>query len=407
MNKKVEALKAEFDKITESVAAIHNRALESNTDLTEQDEQDIATMLTRADEIKPLVEAELTRANKLTDVAAVFARVNGVTASAKEDAPKADAKKYMSTLIRSHLGDRNASEHLRALDVVESGTSAGLIPYTIQGDIINFSRARRQTINSLQNFPVPNGSSFKRRVLTSGTTMVDAQGSENTEVATGYPTVAYVDVTPATYAGGIRLSLQALNDTSPNAADLWLQDVTTAYANKTNTVVAAALKAAATTTASCNVSGATASSVMRALMTASDLVLSNYGEEADTIWVSTDVKTWLATLAGSDGHLVFPIINPNNRDGSVARVGSLNSGLTIGGLNVVVEPHFASSTFIVGNSRGGEVYESMYPTIEAWNVPTLAKEIAIAGELATYFRAEAFVEMVDNDGSIGATPNFG
>jgi len=412
MNKKLDTLRAEFDKITESVTEIHNRALTNGADLTEQDEQDIAVLMTRADEIKPMVEAELQRATKLNDLASVFARAQGVKPASADNAPVATdkhdrAKDYLVTLLRSKVGIEGASEHLRALDVVTSATSAGAIPYTIQGDIIDFSRARRQTINSLQHFPVPSGTSFKRRVLATGTTVVGAQGNESTEVATGSPVLSYVDVTPATYAGGIRLTLQALNDTTPNAADLWLSHAVTHYANVTNTAVAAALKAAATTTASCNVSGATASTVLRALMGASDTILSAYGEEADTIWCSTDVKTWLATLAGSDGHLVFPIIAPNNRDGSVARIGSLNSGLTIGGLNVVVEPHFASSTFIVGCSKGGEVYESMYPSIEAWVVPTLEKEIAIAGELATYFRAEAFVEMVDNDGSSAATPNFG
>lgn len=402
MSKKLDTLKAEFEQINSAVSAIHNRADTEARDLTEQEEADVNSLLNRATEIKPLVESEIAQATKLNDVASIFARANGTT----EVATKTEVVKA-SDYVRAAVGDQGAATKVRALDVVTSSTSAGLIPYTIQGEIIDFTVARRQTINSLQYFPVPNGSSFKRRVLATGTTVVGAQGSESSEVATGSPTLTYVDVTPATYAGGIRLTLQALNDTTPNVADVWLAHATKHYANVTNTVVAAALKAAATTTASCNVSGATASTVMRALMGASDTILAAYGEEADTIWCSTDVKTWLATLAGSDGHLIFPILNPANRDGTVARVGSLNSGLSIGGLNVIVEPHFASSTFIVGCSKAGEVYESMYPRIEAWVVPTLEKEFAIAGELATYFRAEGFVEMVDNDGNSSATPNFG
>lgn len=407
MSRKLDTLRAEFDQIKTAVEQIHNRATSEARDLTDSEDTDVSTLLARADELKPLIEKEVADASKLNDVAAIFARANGTTNTpVATETP--DKKLAMVNFIRSYAkGEANALEHLRALDVVNSATSSGSIPYTIQGGIIDFTQAPRKTIDSLQHFPVPNGSSFKRRVLTGDSTAIAAQGSESAEIASGNPTLAYVDVTPATYAGGVRLTLQALNDTTPGAAALWLEHAFKQYAKKTNTVVAAALKAAATTTGTLNNSGATAGTITDALYKAADTVYSACGQEADTIWVSLDVKTWLASRVDSQGSLIFPQLQASNRNGTVDRVGALNSGLSIGGLNIVSEPHFASSTFIVGCSQYGEVYESMYPTLEAWVVPTLEKEIAIAGELATYFRSEGFVRLVDNDGNSAATPNFG
>lgn len=406
MHKKLEDLRAEFDKVKSAVEEIHNRATTEQRDLSEQEDADVNTLLTRADELKPLIEAEVNKVNKLNDVAGVFARVNGATEtrSTKEVDKKVATVNFIRAFAR---GESNAYDHLRALDVVNSATSAGSIPYTITGGIIDFTQAPRKTIDSLQHFAIPNGSSFKRRVLTGDSTAIAAQGAESTEIASGNPTLAYVDVTPATYAGGVRLTLQALNDTDPNAASLWLSHAFKQYARRTNTVVAAALKSAATTTGTLNNSGATAGTITDALYKAADTIYNACGQEADTIWVSLDVKTWLASRVDSSGALIFPQMQAMNRNGSVDRVGALNSGLSIGGMNVVVEPHFANSTFIVGCSQFGEVYESMYPQLEAWVVPTLEKEIAIAGELATYFRSEGFVRLVDNDGNSAATPNFG
>ena len=403
MSKKLENLRAEFDQITKAVESIHNRATSEDRDLSETEDADITKLYARADELKPQIETEVANANKLSDVASIFARANGTADKPQNSKPEVKPSEY---LLRALNGTQVVDDKIRALDVVESGTSAGLVPYTIQGGIIDFFTAPRQTIDSLTRFPVPNGSSFKRRVLARGTTVVGAQGSENSEVATGSATVTYVDVTPATYAGAIRLTIQALNDTTPNVEDIWMGYVAKEYAVATNTVVAAALRTAATYEVTCNNASATAGTVMYAIMAAADTVYSAYGQEADTIWVSQDTKSWLAALIGSDGHLVFPMLNPQNRDGSTGNIGSLTSGLSIGGLKVVVDPHFASSTFIVGCSAAGEVYESMYPTIQAWVPSTLAKEVAIAGELATYFRSEGFVKLVDRDGNAAATPNW-
>lgn len=407
MSKKVEALATEFEQIKTSVANIHNRAETESRDLTESEEADVTTLLARADQIKPLVEAEVAQETKLNDVAAIFARANRTNGTVENGSAKLNPAEYMFNYIRSlHPLGQHDEQINRALAVGSSSVAPGLLPYTVQGDIIKFVDAQRRTIDSLPHFPVPTGASFLRRVFTTGA-VVAAQGSENTEIASGYPTVSYVTVNHATYAGGLRITLQADNFTDPSLGNIWLQDISEQYAIKTDTVVAAALKAAAVTTVPLPVSGATPQRVMQAIMTAADTVWSASKSEADTIWCSVAVKTWLATLVDSNGQFAFPMLAPSNRDGSMGQVGSLNSGLSIGGLRLVVDPLFASETFIVGAAKYGEVYESMYPMLAASVPSTLSREVAIAGELGTYFRSEGFVELVDTDGIVGATPNFG
>ena len=408
MHKKLEDLRAEFDKVKSAVEDIHNRATTESRDLSEQEDVDVNTLLARADELKPLIEAEVNKVNKLNDVAAVFARVNGTTETRaqKEEESKLNAREYLFHYVRAHALGSQAQDSQRALAVASSSSAAGLLPYTIQGDIIKFAYTQRKTIESLRYFPVPDGNQFYRRVFTSGAS-VQAQGSENTEVASGIPSVSYVTVPHSTYAGGARFTLQALNFTDPTLFDVTMQDIADQYAIRTNTVVASALRTAATTVQPLANSGATGGSVVRAIMTAADTVFNNCKREADTIWVSLAVKTWLASLADSTGRPIFPSIGAQNTMGTQDNISALNAGLSIGGLRVVVDPHFASETFIVGCSQFGEVYESMYPTLQAWVPSTLGQEVAVAGELGTYFRSEGFVRLLDSDGNSAATPNFG
>lgn len=399
---KLDNLRAQFEEIKGAVDEIHNRAVAEGRDLTDDENATADELMTRANALKPEIEKAVAAQKSMDDTAALLAKVNqrAYVAPAKES--KTDAGEIATLKLRAILGDQEASQKVRALDVVSSSTSAGLLPYVIIGDTIAFFDAERRVIDSLNYQTIPDGKPFKRRVQSNGTTVVATQGSQNTEVASGYATVSYVDVTPATYAGGFRYTIQADAFTNPSALAVETKHLADNYALETDKAVAAAFKTAATNTATLAYSGATPQTVMTAIMGAADSVYSASKTEADTIWMSPTVKTWLACLVGSDGQFAFPMLAPNNRDGSINNATSLHSGLSIGGLRVVVSPNFASGTLIVGNSKWGEVYESMYGYLTSIDAPKLAKDIVLAGELATYFRAEGFIKLVDN----GATPVF-
>lgn len=406
----IQTKEAEFDEVRSAIEAISTRATAEGRDLTDDEVTESDALFVRANSIKATLEAEYAKRKALADTAATFgkfANLPAAPASVRAEGIKDPAEWFMHYCRANGRMQDQAS--VRALATVTSSQSPGLLPYTIQGDIIKFVDAQRRTIDSLNYFSMPAGATFKRRVQ-SGAGSVDSHAEGTADLTSGQVTVSYVDVTPTVYAGGIKLNLESDWYTSPEAAALNFQSIVEQYAIKTNTVVAAALKSAASSTVPCPVSGATPQSVIKAIMTAADLVYANSKQEADTIWCTPDVKTWLATLVGSDGQFAFPMLSANNRDGSADRIGSLNSGLSIGGLRLVVDPMFPSSdprTFIVGSSKFGEVYEETFGTIEAYTPSSLQREIVLAGRLATYFRSEGFIKLVDTDGNTGATPNFG
>lgn len=416
MNTRLEALRAAFNDAKASYDSLVERA--SSPDLSDDERAELETQIdeahSRAIALKPQIDKELQRNDDLSSVASLFAKVPVSPVSTPAPVARAtgnpvkESGDYAFNFVRTLFANTpyaNGDQLSRALSVVNSSASPGLLPYSIVGDIIKFTDARRYAIDSLNLFPVPAGGAFKRRVYSSSTGIV-APSPENTDLgANGYPTVDYVDVSTATYAGGVRITLEADNFTDPSAGDLLLNDLYEQYAIKTDTVVAAALKAAATVSQPLPVSGATPKTFMDSVMYAADYVYSQCKKRADTIWCTPDVRRFIATLCGSDGHFAFPFENPQNRDGGADGV-AWQAGLHVGELRVVVEPNFASSTFIVGCSQFGEVYESMFGVLSATQPSTLSREVALAGRLGTYFRSEGFVEMVDTDGSSSATPNF-
>lgn len=404
-------LESEWDNTVEQIEGLKVRASEAEDGkLNDEDQANYDALIVRATELKPQIENLRKQDELLNSVAKASAPVvDGDQKVRASDAPK-DAGEFMFHFLRSmptqHFDQKSQDMVYRALDTVDSTSNPGLLPYTIQGGIIRFVDAGRPCIDSLQNFPLPPGSSFKRRVETGAANgpQVAVQASEGAEIASGFPTVAYVDVDHSTYAGGLNLTLQAEAFTNPSVAQQNLRSLAEQYAIVTETAVAAALKTAASAVQTAGDSTDTPGEILEDIYEAADLVWQNSKTQADTIWVDTTTRRWLATRVGSDGHPAFPTINPYNRMGTGADANT-HAGPSIAGLRVVTVPNFATDTFIVGASRYGEVYESMYPQLEAVAPSTLTRQIAMAGELGTYFRSEGFCTIVDADS--GATPNFG
>lgn len=412
MTPKIEKLQKEFDEAKASLETLRSRSAEDITD-ADAHNKEYETALSRAESIKASLEAELKAVKTLDSTASLFAELNGL--SKAEEAVKVrgaakDSGDWFFHYLRSRDNADSREVLSRSATLVTSTTSSGLIPYAISGDVTRYKDAERYLMNAFGVQSVVNGQGWRVRTESGGVT-VAAQANEGDDVG-GSNTLAvvYETVTPATYAGSIKLSLQAMNDTTPGAAELNMASLVREYAIKTDTVVCAAFKAACSYTGSWNVNdinttaATAAQKILEALYGAADSVYSNSGSHADTLFLSPDVRRWLATRVDTTGAPVFPMLNPSNRNGTAGGA-NWNDGIQIAGLDVVIDPRFATSTAIVGARRYGQVYESMYPTISAWTPSTLTQEIAYAGELATRFDAKGFIKILDIDGNSGATPN--
>lgn len=401
MNPHINALTAQHTEVKE---AIDEYMVRANGTLTTDEETEVDELYVRAGELKAKIEKAIQNAQNITP--AVIPASHTITGSPtpfdlhypnKLDKDKiSDA---LFTFVRAGMGNPQAQIKIRALAEVESTDSAGSLPFTIQSGIIRFVDSRRRVIDSLTHFALPAGASF-RKIVESGDAAVAEQVDEFDEIVSSTGSLSFVEVGNKRYAGGIRISLDALEVPEPNAEELWTKLVFERYAKVTDIAVAVAMKAAASTTATL-ASSSTPAQVIAAVFAAAETVETNSKKEANAIWITPGIRTWLATLTYDSGEPAFPILGPTNRDGTVGSA-STYSGINIAGLPVVVAPNFAGGTFVVGNGSFGEVYESMSPTLTAWDVSHLAKEIGISGRLGTYFRPEGFVRLVDN----AATPVF-
>lgn len=407
MNPRLDALQKQFDQAAELISTINTRATDAGrTELDETEQADYDKALERANDLKARIEKEKATDTLFANVAkantVVIETGTEVVTRATEITLK-DAADFALTQLGASLPTAQASQaamKLRTLTSVTSASSSGSLRENIVGDIIRFVDAKRRTVDSFGVTQMPAGADFTVLVQGTHTNTVAIQANEGDAITSNaMPTLTKVTVNHDTYAGGAAMTLQSLYFPVPNSAELWAQVAAEDYAMKTDAVVCAAFKAAATNTLS--YAATTGESLINALGEAALGVYTESKAEADTIWMTPDVANWLRGIHLDSGEPYFPMINPMNRDG-VSPGFDTFKGVQIGGLDVVIDPNFATSTFIVGARRYGRVYEFMYPELQAWDIEHLLKYVAIAGELGTYFRPEGFVKLIDSD---GATPN--
>lgn len=291
----------------------------------------------------------------------------------------------------------------RDLSVVTSSLAPGLLPYTVSDVIYNFSDATRYFINTVGHNPVPPGASWRYRVETDASSGgVAKQNTENTEVATATLDVQYVEVGHDTYAGAIRVTVQADAFTDPDAAERNMAMIARRYAKVTEAaVVAAFINALDDQWEVDSLSSASEwKDIAGAVLDASDKVYANSGDFADTIWVDNKTKNLLLALQGDDKRPLFAVQGLENANGS--GTGATGLSFNIMGLPVKVCPTLPDNTFIVGARKYAQVFETMYGRLEATQPSTLSREIALAGELGTVFRPEGFYGIWYAG---GATPN--
>lgn len=390
-------LEQEWNDTIEQIEELKVRASEAEDQtLTDEEQAQYDALCARAEEIKP----QLLKLRKQDDLVSSLARQITDTATNTDDQKHRSRIKegeYFFHFIRATHPDAathypDSVQLFRDATLQDSNDSAGLLPFTVAGDIIRFVDARRHTIETLTYYALPAGASFRRRVET-GASGFDLQGSEGAEVTTAsFPQVNYVEVNHSTYAGGARLSLQAIEFTDPSLADLNQRSLAEQVAIKTDTVVAEALWNAAAQNAEVAFvadSDCTPREVIQAINTASNQIYAASKSKPNAIWVDPYTRAFLGEIVGTDGHFAFPTVNPSNRAGFGGTSVEWD-GLVINGLPVNVSPNFPQATFIVGNNKYGEVYEQNYGLKGGWNILNLTYDIALAVELGTYFRSEGF-----------------
>jgi len=158
----------------------------------------------------------------------------------------------------------------------------------------------------------------------------------------------------SSYAGGVDVSWELANRSSPAAIDLVFSDLVAVYARKSDQ---AAMNGINTNVTQTEAWDGTAGKLAAALANASVKCATN-GEEnlfPDTVWMGLETYGLLASLTDAGGRPLFPYLSPANAYGTADVVGNISS---VGGLRPVIDPYITPNTFIVGPSDQAEFYET-------------------------------------------------
>ena len=329
------------------------------------------------DQVSEAIQAEAPEAPATHPVSPI------VYATAKKHVELPTAVEYLSAAIAGGSAWHQMSEALRAAapDVITTDTP-GILPTPIVGPVYNNFVGRRPVVDAIGVKAMPGGGKvFIRPEVTTHVSQA-AQSAENAALQSGTFVVFNNQVTKQAYGGYVTISEQDLDWTDPNVLSLILDDMGRIYANTTDNVAADNLASGATTT----VNFATASLSDPATwaswvgVAASTILSSSNGNLPTHLFVSPNIWQELLALSDTADRPLFPQVGPMNAFGNLAP-GQAN-GVAFG-LSVVVDRNFASSTLIVGDASGYEIFEQQKGAISIDNPSTISRTIAWRGYFAT------------------------
>jgi len=303
------------------------------------------------------------------------------------------ANGYMDT---SRARDEDAASRLhaayayatRAVSNQTTANTPGILPTPIVGPVVSLIDANRPLIASLGGARslggIP-GTTFTRPKVTQHTS-VAVQSGEKTQLASQNMVISPISFAKATYGGTVDISRQDIDWTSPAAWDILIQDLANVYAIQTETAVATALAAVATTkvpVATNDLKGWTT-----ALYTAAMHSYKSGFRMPDRVWCSLDVWAALGSLVDTT-RVVLP---PDMSGLTDAPMDSWDIGGSQGlsgfrgdilGVPRIVVPTFPVKTCIVGPSTLYEVYEEVIGLLSVIEPSILGVQVAYGGYLAS------------------------
>lgn len=286
---------------------------------------------------------------------------------------------------------RDAADEILGRAVAHGVAADGTAPVTIEGDLIKYVDAQRYAVNATRQLPMPDNHAptFKRPRVTQRTT-VGLQTTEGDVLSSQRLQLTGDTVTKLTRGGVLALSEQEIDWTDPALLGLAIQDLAESYAIDTDTVLTAAIVAAASDANETVLSlTCAASDLIPAVASAAGTVYGLAKRMADVLFVSVDRWSYLAGMVDGDGRPLFPTAGAFNTAGLNSAGVATFTGFSILGLKVIVDPNFVSNTWIVGVSSLCETYEQNKGLLSI-NVPsTLEVQYAYRGYFAANVYANA------------------
>lgn len=296
---------------------------------------------------------------------------------------------FFSTYARGvQQGDWTPHQTIRAALADEITTDIpGMLPQAIVGELLGRASGRRPVWDSFAARDMPmSGAKFSRPKITQHVT-VGPRGTEKTAPPSQKFKVALEEVAKKTFAGGLDVSNEALDWSSPSLLNELIVDFTRIYAAYTDQYASTELVAAATAGAQSVAWDGTAPKLIKALADAAVLVAQGVDPTVDafpnTIWISLDVWALIAGLTDTTSRPLLPNVGPMNAFGGI-NITDPTAGPTQTGFQWVVSRNLPAQTMIMGDREYVERYENGRRLLQAQNVPALGLDIAYMGYGAVY-----------------------
>jgi HK97 family phage prohead protease len=292
---------------------------------------------------------------------------------------------YLSAVMRMRDGDSTAYARIAAANDVTTQIP-GLLPVQIMQPVINTLSPIRPLFEACNLRVMPaNGSKFQRPKIKTHVA-VDEQTAELEAVASQAMEVSLDDVTKRTIAGSLKLSVQAVDWSTPALLDLVIADFADVYAKWTESDISKQFAAAATGTP-IEVDPADGLALNAAFYDASAASWTEGGIMPNRAFMSLKGWSTIGSQGDKNGRPLYPFFGSQvNAMGSLSPAGMLDGGGEVGSFKPVVAPYLAAGKDLyVGPSQYCEVYEDRRGMLRVADPSALGQVIGWYGYVASYF----------------------
>jgi len=372
----LDRLNSQFDEIRAGIDTIANRAAEDKRDVTDAEQKQIDRDRERMTELETHIEhySELDKQSaKIAELRrSAPAPTSRTTATPREAEPYEIARDFPSVgdyAIAVHRAAVHKDpEAIAKLDRATAhqllADNPGIIPRPVLGPVTNLIDTSRPLINSINRKPLPAGS-FDRPQITQHVA-VGKQAAEKTLTESQKLLIDKVPVTASTYAGHLNISRQDVKWTSPGILSIVFEDFAAIYAQVTDADACTEFTASVTA-APVEIADTSPGAITAGLYGAAAASMQTATYPPDTLWVSPDVWAALGGSTTPQGNPGFPSLSLTGTGGNPL------------GLGLVVDPHFAAGTMIMGPARFAEWYEDVDGLMQVGEPDVLGQLVGYAG----------------------------
>ena len=273
---------------------------------------------------------------------------------------------------------------------VNTENTPGLIPVPVLGPVFANLNMIRPCVAAIGTRAMPDGGNSKTFIRPTWTTHTSAaaQANELAAVSATSPQIASNVVSKTTVAGGVTLSVQDIDFTSPAALQIILNDLVGEYGLKTDDIACDAITAGASASGSTWTFNTTdPSTLFAALYDAAYDILNATNFLPDHIFV--DPNTWklMGQQMDADKRLVFPYTGAAGLMGvNAAGTSNITSMSTFNpfGLTLIADRNFAANTMVVARAQAIEFYEQVRGLLSVEVPSTLGRTFSYYGYVASF-----------------------